>query len=157
VGSASPQGLREVGVTLSDPTVANALAVTFGDGSTGQVYSDSFSNDIYVRSREPMYIRAASNADISILAILEVERLQPYRTRISEDEAYAISGTPLPPSSAQAAAVNITADPDAFERHEQALDIEPLMEGTLDVDPPPTIGGGGLLPDVTAHLPEHLR
>ena len=151
VGSPDARGVRELFPATSFTNV------TFQNGSAGYVYTDSFDNDIFVRASEDIFIQQSGAALSHLLLVtLEVEEFVPYREQLSESETFAISGTPLPAEPAQAPGVNMTQDPDEFERHEAPGTVELLQDDDLDVGIV-TQDAVPLIPDAAAHLPPHLR
>jgi hypothetical protein len=153
VGSTDARGVREI-------FPASAFTnFTFANTSQGWVYADSFDNDIYVRHSEDIYIQASGGGTGHLLLVtLEIEEFVPFRTEISEDEAFAISGTPMPVSPEQAPAINMTQDPDEFERHETPGSVSLLADDDLAPDDTEAdMDGRPLIPDASAHLPPHLR
>lgn len=151
IGSQGPAGLREVIPTTQ------LTALTFSTGETYSGYSDAFDNDIYVRSGEDIYLYACAAGGVTantILAALEVIEYVPYRDLVTEDETFAMTGTPEPNQPERAPSGTI--DPDEFQRHEQTADIEAYETDSEDVAPKGK-SEGGLIPDAALHLPEHLR
>lgn len=155
IGKPNAQGVREI--------MGANTAVTFNDGTTGNAYSDAFSNDIYVRAGQDVYIQFAGAAGAAtshtIVATLEVEEFIPVKRAISEAENLSLQVAP--PMSEEDAVDSeppsiIDAQPVPGEHFQSPEDAEELREGSLDVHataPEST----PLIPDAAAHLPPHLR
>jgi hypothetical protein len=161
IGGENAAHVREVGSVETPPDATTAKLYTFGDGSVGQIYSDSFDNDVYLRAGESMYINVSSGADTTMIVSIEIEQLVPYNYAMTETERLSRAVAPkVNQDVANIAEVAVTVDPDEAERHVGDPDVlEDMQDSNLYVEGSQLSDDDGrlLIPDAEAHLPDHLK
>jgi hypothetical protein len=133
-------------------------AVTFQNGSTGFCYSDAFSNEIYVRGNDDLYVHTADGSPTThtFQVLIEAEEYVTHERYLSENEITALDYGPERTSRD---------DPDSEENQNYAGDGIDVDDAHLvnDADGDPHVGNTDndttstfLVPDAAAHLPPAL-
>lgn len=158
IGSQDASGLREI--------IGATQAVTFNNGATGFGYSDAFSNDLFARAGDYIYLQflgaAGAAATHTIVATLEVEMDVPVLRNLNEAINYSIQVEPeelderdeadlITGQSATLPDIAAHFSPDTEQDMEDDTLLITHSEGAAEQELTT------LLPDVSAHLPAHLR